>query len=40
VIDVDNLDAALDVAQEFQDARVGAGAIEVRPVFEGLFGGA
>jgi hypothetical protein len=38
VIDVDNLDAALDVAQELQDARTGGGgAIEIRPVVEGLF---
>lgn len=41
VIDVDNLDAALDIAQELQDARTGAGgAIEVRPVVEGSFRGA
>jgi hypothetical protein len=41
MIDVDNLDAALDVAQELQDARSsGGGAIEVRPVVEGLFRGA
>ena len=39
VIDADNLDGALDVAQELQDARTG-GAIEVRPVVEGLFRGA
>jgi hypothetical protein len=41
VVDVDNLDAALEVAQELQDARTtGGGAIEVRPVVEGLFRGA
>jgi hypothetical protein len=41
MIDVDNLDAALDIAQELEDARaVGGGAIEVRPVLEGLFRGA
>ena len=40
MIDVDNLDAALDIAQVLQDARgVGGGAIEVRPAIEGLFGG-
>jgi hypothetical protein len=39
VIDAANLDAALAVAQELQDTRA-HGAIEVRPVFEGGFGGA
>jgi hypothetical protein len=39
VIEAENLDGALEVARELQDARSG-GAIEVRPVFEGLFGGA
>jgi len=39
VIEADNLDRALEVARELQDARSG-GAIEVRPVIEGLFGGA
>jgi hypothetical protein len=39
MIDVGNLDEALDVAQELQDARTD-GAIEVRPLFEGLFRGA
>ena len=39
MIEAENLDGALDVAQELQDARTG-GAIEVRPVFEGLFRGA
>lgn len=39
VIEADNLDGALAVAQELQDARTG-GAIEVRPVIEGLFRGA
>jgi hypothetical protein len=41
LIEADNLDRALDVAQELQDARtVCGGAIEVRPVIEGLFRGA
>jgi hypothetical protein len=39
VIDVDNLDGALEVAQELQNAKTGGG-IEVRPVFEGQFRGA
>jgi hypothetical protein len=39
VVEVDNLDEALAVAQELQDART-SGAIEVRPVIEGLFRGA
>jgi len=39
LIEADNLDAALEIAQEFQDTRSG-GAIEVRPVIEGLFRGA
>lgn len=39
VVEADNLDGALAVAQELQDARSG-GAIEVRPVIEGLFRGA
>lgn len=40
MVDADNLDAALQVAQEFQDARTTGGAIEVRPVVEALFRGA
>ena len=40
LIEADNLDRALEVAQELQDARAGGGAIEVRPVIEGLFRGA
>jgi hypothetical protein len=41
MIDVDNLDAALEIAQSLQNAReTPDGAIEVRPVFEGMFGGA
>ncbi|HEY2436728.1 MAG TPA: YciI family protein [Solirubrobacteraceae bacterium] len=36
IIEAENLDGALEVAQELQDART-SGAIEVRPVFEGLF---
>ncbi len=40
LIDVENLDAALDIAQTLQDARtVGGGAIEVRPAIEGVFRG-
>jgi len=40
VIDADNLDGALAVAQELENARTVGGAIEVRPVLEGLFRGA
>jgi hypothetical protein len=39
MIEADNLDAALAVAQELQETRTG-GAIEVRPIFEALFRGA
>jgi len=39
MIEVDDLDAALAVAQELRDAG-SVGAIEVRPVIEGLFRGA
>ena len=39
LIEADNLDEALAVAQEMQDTRTG-GAIEVRPVIEALFRGA
>jgi hypothetical protein len=39
VVEADDLDGALAVAQELQDTRSG-GAIEVRPVIEGLFRGA
>jgi hypothetical protein len=39
MVEADNLDGALAVAQELQEARTG-GAIEVRPVLEGLFRGA
>jgi hypothetical protein len=39
LIEVDNLDAALAVAQELQETRT-VGAIEVRPVREWLFRGA
>jgi len=39
IVEADNLDGALAVAQQFQDARDG-GAIEVRPVVESLFRGA
>jgi hypothetical protein len=40
MVEADNLDGALAVAQELQDARAGGGAIEVRPVIEGVFRGA
>ena len=39
MIEADNLDAALAIAEEMQQTRSG-GAIEVRPVREGLFRGA
>jgi|SRR4030088_1178135 hypothetical protein len=39
VVEADGLDGALAVAQELQETRTG-GAIEVRPVREGLFRGA
>ena len=39
IVEADNLDAALAIAQELQGARAG-GAIEVRPVLEALFRGA
>ncbi|HEY3870637.1 MAG TPA: YciI family protein [Actinocrinis sp.] len=39
LIEAADLDAALAVAQEFQDARTG-GALEVRPIIEWLFRGA
>ena len=39
MIEVDNLDRALEIARELEDTRTG-GAIEVRPVIEGLFRGA
>jgi hypothetical protein len=39
VVEADNLDAALAIAQELQDTRTD-GAIEVRPVLEALFRGA
>jgi hypothetical protein len=39
VVEANNLDGALAVAREFQQARSG-GAIEVRPVLESTFGGA
>jgi hypothetical protein len=41
VIEADNLDAAIAVAHELQDGRgTPGGAIEIRPVVEGLFGAA
>jgi hypothetical protein len=36
VVEADNLDAALAIAQELQDTRTG-GAIEVRPILEASF---
>ena len=39
VVEADNLDAALAIAQELQDTRSG-GAIEVRPILEARFDGA
>jgi hypothetical protein len=39
VVEVDNLDGALAIAQELQESRA-SGAIEVRPVLEALFHGA
>jgi hypothetical protein len=39
VVEADNLDGALAIAQELQEARTG-GAIEVRPILEALFHGA
>jgi len=39
VVEADNLDAALAIAQELQETRTG-GAIEVRPILEALFHGA
>jgi hypothetical protein len=39
VVEADNLDAALAIAQDLQDTRT-SGAIEVRPIFEALFHGA
>jgi hypothetical protein len=40
MIEAENLDAALAIAQEFQDARPDGGVIEVRPMIEGLVRGA
>jgi len=37
MIEADNLDHALAIAQELQDARAEGGAMEVRPVFESQF---
>jgi hypothetical protein len=39
MVEADNLDGALAVAQELQQTRTG-GAIEVRPIFESFFRGA
>ncbi len=38
IVEADDLDAALAVAHDLQATRSG-GAIEVRPIFEGIFGG-
>ena len=40
MIEADDLDGALAVAQELQDARMGGGGMEVRPIFESWFRGA
>ena len=37
MIEAEDLDGALAIAQELQDARIGDGALEVRPVFERYF---
>jgi hypothetical protein len=37
MIEADDLDGALAIAQELQDARAGGGAMEIRPVFESQF---
>jgi hypothetical protein len=39
VVEAENLDAALAIAQELQDTRA-SGAIEVRPILEAFFHGA
>jgi hypothetical protein len=39
VVEADNLDGALAIAQELQESRT-SGAIEVRPILEALFHGA
>jgi len=39
MIAADDLDGALAVAQDLQDARAGGGVMEVRPVFESWFRG-
>jgi hypothetical protein len=40
MIEADNLDGALAIARELQDATTGGGSMEVRPVFESQFRGA
>jgi hypothetical protein len=40
MIEADDLDGALAIAQELQDTRADGGAMEVRPVFERQFRGA
>ena len=37
VIEADNLDAALALSRQFQDARAAGGALEVRPMIDGMF---
>jgi hypothetical protein len=39
MIEAEDLDGALAVAQDLQDARAGGGTMEVRPVFESWFRG-
>jgi hypothetical protein len=40
LIEADNLDGALAIAEELQEARISDGALEVRPIFERHFRGA
>ena len=40
MIEADDLDGALAIARELQEATAGGGALEVRPVFESHFRGA
>jgi len=39
MIEADNLDAAVAIARELQDARAAGGVMELRPVFEAQFRG-
>jgi hypothetical protein len=40
IIEAEDLDRALAISRELQEATTGAGAIEVRPIFESWFRGA